>query len=493
MQKLFEAVLEISLAMTPIIILLLLLTPTLGKRYYARMRYFVWMIMAFRLLIPINVSLNSILRYISPTSNLLSQVDENAVMEAIRAALAMQIDGTASQVSQQNAGQSGLSLLGVLAIIWLAGFVFFLLYHAAAYFITYRNLQRWSIAVHDPLLRESFDKSKAVLSITKEIGFYHNDRVATPMLIGFLSPCILLPVRAVDASELANILSHELCHYKRRDLWYKLLLLLANGIQWFNPFVYLMLRRAEIDMELACDHDVLWNADSAARKQYGLTILSFIDGARSPCTPLTTCFYGGKNQMMQRFSEIVRTPKKKTGLVFLSTLLFAILLIGSLAGNVLAAPSAQNQQLNNKLLYPEENAYQGGEMSWPVPGFYSITSPYGERYGGTDFHTGIDISGEDIYGAPVIAAGDGKVTYVNRDYKPGVGYGIYLIIDHGGDITTLYGHLSEVSVNVGDVVEKGQQIGNIGSTGFATGPNLQFEVRENGITTDPIPYLTPKE
>jgi murein DD-endopeptidase MepM/ murein hydrolase activator NlpD len=132
-------------------------------------------------------------------------------------------------------------------------------------------------------------------------------------------------------------------------------------------------------------------------------------------------------------------------------------------------------------------------MTWPVPRFYDITSTFGLRYNGTDMHTGIDISGTDIDGAPVIAAEGGTVVFINREYTPGAAYGIYMIIDHGSGISTLYSHLSEVMVNEGDAVEKGQQIANVGSTGYANGPQLQFEVRENGKAVDPITYLVSEE
>ncbi len=138
--------------------------------------------------------------------------------------------------------------------------------------------------------------------------------------------------------------------------------------------------------------------------------------------------------------------------------------------------------------------YDGGIMLWPVAGYKTVTSDFGWRFGGTDYHTGIDIArtnaaGQGIYGKPILAASDGKVVFTQTTYIAGRGYGIYLIIDHGGGISTLYGHTSGLKVKVGDKVTRGQTVAYVGSTGWSTGPHLHFEVRVNGKYTNPWPYL----
>ena len=141
-----------------------------------------------------------------------------------------------------------------------------------------------------------------------------------------------------------------------------------------------------------------------------------------------------------------------------------------------------------------EGEYDGGIMLWPVAGYKTVTSDYGWRFGGTDFHTGIDIArtnaaGQGIYGKPILAADDGKVVFTQTNYVPGRGYGIYCIVDHGGGVTTLYGHSSGLAVKSGQTVKRGQTIAYVGSTGWSTGPHLHFEVRVNGTYTNPWPYL----
>ena len=155
---------------------------------------------------------------------------------------------------------------------------------------------------------------------------------------------------------------------------------------------------------------------------------------------------------------------------------------------MVAAMESELKEIYRKIEW-SKNPYIGGEMAWPVPGFYKITSEYGNRFGGRDFHTGMDIAGTGVYGANIVAANTGTVRYVNWAYSPGRGYGIYLIVDHGGGVSTLYAHCSNILVKVGDTVIKGDPIAKVGSTGWSTGPHLHFEVRVNGNAQNPKPYV----
>lgn len=160
--------------------------------------------------------------------------------------------------------------------------------------------------------------------------------------------------------------------------------------------------------------------------------------------------------------------------------------------------SAQAKKIQEELLeiYKSLNSssteYVGGEMMWPVPGYSKISSYYGWRFNNTDFHTGVDITGSGVHGAKVVAANTGTVVHTN--YCPyngySYGYGTYIIVDHGGGITTLYAHLSDISVKKGDIVVMGQQIGKVGNTGWSTGAHLHFEVRKEGSAVNPISYIT---
>lgn len=131
--------------------------------------------------------------------------------------------------------------------------------------------------------------------------------------------------------------------------------------------------------------------------------------------------------------------------------------------------------------------YVGGRMGWPVPNYYNINSPFGYRIhpilGTNRFHQGIDIPAP--MGANVIASNEGTV--IMAEWYGG--YGNTVIIDHGGQIATLYAHNSRLLVSVGDEVKRGDVIALIGSTGNSTGPHLHFEVRRNGQYENPVDWL----
>jgi murein DD-endopeptidase MepM/ murein hydrolase activator NlpD len=118
-------------------------------------------------------------------------------------------------------------------------------------------------------------------------------------------------------------------------------------------------------------------------------------------------------------------------------------------------------------------------LSWPVQG--PITSPFGWRWG--RMHEGIDIGVG--YGTPIRAAAAGTVIYCGWEE----GYGNLVVIDHGGNLATAYGHQSSIAVSCGESVTQGQVIGYVGCTGHCTGPHLHFEVRVDGNPVDPLGYL----
>jgi Membrane proteins related to metalloendopeptidases len=127
----------------------------------------------------------------------------------------------------------------------------------------------------------------------------------------------------------------------------------------------------------------------------------------------------------------------------------------------------------------------GGQLSWPVQG--QITSTFGSRvhpvFKTKMMHTGMDIRAPR--GTPVRAAGPGEVLFAGWLR----GYGQVIIIDHGNNLSSVYAHLSTMSVRESSAVKKGQTIGAVGSTGTATGAHLHFEVRVGGDARDPMRYL----
>ena len=122
-------------------------------------------------------------------------------------------------------------------------------------------------------------------------------------------------------------------------------------------------------------------------------------------------------------------------------------------------------------------------LQWPVQDSRTVWkgNPYGIING--KLHSGIDIPADQ--GAVILAAADGTVTEVGFDRERGN----YLVLDHGGGLTTLYAHCRNVDVKEGDMVKAGEMVGAVGSTGMSTGPHLHFEVRQDGEAQNPVVYF----
>ena len=142
-----------------------------------------------------------------------------------------------------------------------------------------------------------------------------------------------------------------------------------------------------------------------------------------------------------------------------------------------------------EILTGNENFIPLGKFAWPLAGNWPITSPFGPRRSpggiGSTNHRGIDIGAPT--GTPILASAGGEVIQVRNNDQGG--WGLFVIIDHGGGYQTIYAHNSRNFVSRGDIVVQGQVIAEIGSTGTSTGPHLHFEIRRNGTAVDPLSFF----
>ncbi len=148
---------------------------------------------------------------------------------------------------------------------------------------------------------------------------------------------------------------------------------------------------------------------------------------------------------------------------------------------------ALKASLKGSLSSSSSSKYTGGAFCWPAPSYTRISSPYGYRihpiFKTKKFHSGVDLAAPG--GTNILAATDGTVKMAGWNG----GYGNCVVIDHGGGISTLYGHASRLLVTKGQKVKRGEVIAKVGTTGNSTGNHLHFEVLINGKTTDPMAYI----
>ena len=291
MSDLLITLAEITLTMSAVILLLLLLGPVLSRRYAIRWRYWAWLAVAVRLLIPVNFSLPQApvqletppdrVVYTAPPAQT-TPTPANTPSGAVTVPSDLGPDGSAAPETGTS-GQAAqpparaLTLSQVLFGVWLAGAVVLLAWHLIGFARFRRYLHRWARPLEQPAFLPGLARE---LGLTGPVKLLTCPGVKGPMMTGVLRPTVILPETLPAHEDLWFILRHELTHFKRRDILYKTVLLCANLIHWFNPLTWVMLRFAEGDLERCCDDDVVKGLSADDRARYGQVILNAVRSGR---------------------------------------------------------------------------------------------------------------------------------------------------------------------------------------------------------------------
>lgn len=354
LQNVFSDVLELTITISFIILILISATKLIDKKYSTKWRYFVWFFISIRLCIPINISLpKTPIQVEIPAQNTLSSDRIQALSATTTSNIVIEKD--ASQVINATSLNpfATSSFIDIVTLIWIAGIFIFICYHLICYFMFIKEINRWSSKPQDIAISN--------YNIPENISVKICNKISSPQLYGFITPTILLPHENYSDSELNIILKHEMIHYKRLDLWYKLLLLFANAIHWFNPIVYVMVKRANRDIELSCDYEVIKNTDIEFRKAYSNTILQTLYNNQKHKMGLSTHFNGGKRELKERLSNIFDVDIKKRGIItFCTIILLTILSSVFVACSAPILPESNSAINKNQILLveiPEASIY----------------------------------------------------------------------------------------------------------------------------------------
>lgn len=266
---------------------------------------------------------------------------------------------------------------------YLAGAAAFLLYQGVSYALFRRTVRRWKRDV------SRADYAAMLSDTARDLGVSAPEMIvceaiSTPAVTGLLRPRLLLPHEHYDVQELRYILRHELCHLKRRDMLLKLVLLAANAMHWFNPVVYLMLRQADEDIELACDSAATDGLELPERAAYSRTLLAAVQSSVR-ALPATTCFGGTVERLKRRITNVLGAQKKR-GLGVVALVLALTLTAGCAVSWGERAqtqknddPFADKSYTVDILLY-EAPGFTDGFTDGAYPTFRTATNPAGEKY-----------------------------------------------------------------------------------------------------------------
>lgn len=350
LKGLFTDFLMVSLTMSIVILGLRMAAPWLKQNYAAKWRYWIWLLIAVRLVLPVNFSFNDSLIQIQVPENPLTAAGFQAAPAPI-----VQEDTSSAAVSpdRQTAepGNRKLSLLSVLSLIWISGLVLFMLYHFSVYRLFRQQALRWSSSVQSKAARDRIESVFREMDIKPSFAVLTSGKVPNPMLVGIRKPLLLLPHENYGGQELEFIVRHELVHYKRHDILYKLLLLVVQAVHWFNPLVWLMVREAGRELEIYCDETVVHQQSLAYRKQYCEAILTAMQYKEGRGLALSTSFSGRKDSMKHRFMNILNMKKRRNGTVLFSIALLIAVIVGILAActSVAVKDASKGQAVNEAI------------------------------------------------------------------------------------------------------------------------------------------------
>lgn len=345
MRSFMILLLTCSVSMSVLAIFYMAVTPFLAKRYSSKGRYYAWLIIITGLIIPFRPQFSDPFVKVILTDTMMPVVQAGG----------MQLTGPSADAlppAVSAAPHLSLPWWQAAAAVWLAGMAAYLIFHLIKHRRFMKMIKRWSERIQDPETVSLFQGIKTEMGLSKEIGLYRCASIGTPMLAGLIHPRILLPDMDFPKDDLCFILHHELVHYKRRDLWYKSVVLFASAVHWFNPVMCLIAREIDIQCEMSCDAEVVKCRDAGARQQYSEAIIGVVRYQSKMKTVLCTNFYGGKKGMKKRIFSIMDTRSKKAGLAVLCGAL--VFTLGT--GGALAAPaksqSRPESSKNNVFIAP---------------------------------------------------------------------------------------------------------------------------------------------
>lgn len=387
--------LKTSLLGSLAILAMLVLKPLWRERYRAKTRCWLWLALAAFLLLPIDFSVKNAPVQAAPPKDytLFVGTDKTAIQStdnlfgdmAERSGQSPSaVRDTIIQRPVTNPEQKTTRYIPVTTILfygYLAGAAAFLLYQGVSYALFRRTVRRWKRDV------ARADYAAMLSDTARDLGVSAPEMIvceaiSTPAVTGLLRPRLLLPHERYDVQELRYILRHELCHLKRRDMLLKLVLLAANAMHWFNPVVYLMLRQADEDIELACDSAATDGLELPERAAYSRTLLAAVQSSVR-ALPATTCFGGTVERLKRRITNVLGAQKKR-GLGIVALVLALTLTAGCAVSWGERAqknddPFADKSYTVDTLLY-EAPGFTDGFTDGAYPTFRTATNPAGEKY-----------------------------------------------------------------------------------------------------------------
>lgn len=332
MIELLKILLSLSLSGALLILVLLLCKPLYKNRLSRQWQYYIWLIVIARLLLPFTPETSLV-------GNLFRKVDFSIVQistnESTDSHLSPKTDFAEHDTfpkNQVDMTTEEFPEFEICVLVWLMVSVGLLIRKATIYqsFVKYINAGRMEVT--DMRLWEQLGKLVEQAGVKRTVELYTNSLISSPLLTGFLHPCIMLPSVELSDSDLKNTILHELTHYKRYDMFYKWLVQVAICLHWFNPLVYLMSKEINRACEFSCDEAVIRMFDKKAQRAYGDTLLNALNQGGQYKDSLASVTLNKNTEILKERLDAIMSFKKKSQLcVAISITLIFVMCFGATA------------------------------------------------------------------------------------------------------------------------------------------------------------------
>ena len=332
MNEFMKVLLSLSVSGTLLLLLILVLKPLYKTKFSKRWQYYIWIIVALRFLLPFtpDTTIVGSLFEKSDTTVITNEIPTNPdvpvwVNTNNNETEPIQTSRDITAVAMREPFNIYVCLFFIWSTLALVLFVRKITIYQS--FIQY--IKAGNVEVSDIKLLNLLSDCEEKLNIKTRVELSYNPLIASPMMISFFRPRIVLPVGDMEDKELSYIFVHELIHYKQRDMLYKWLIQIVVCAHWFNPFVYLLEKEVNKSCELSCDEKIISVLDDKAKREYGDTLISFMRSNNLYKSSLASVtLTEGAEQLKERLNAIMNFKKKTKWGIFISFLLTVMLVCG---------------------------------------------------------------------------------------------------------------------------------------------------------------------
>ena len=275
----------------------------------SRMQYNLWLLLLGLLAVPFIpfrlISFPQIFSWLSSVRNSSASHDDvgaNNVMDTGLSGTTNWMNDFALSVNKDAPSVTGYILLS----IWIVGMLVMMILVIKSS-LRLRTINRSALPLQNPEVRRLYNKCLNEMKITRNIPVYSTAFLKSPIIVGFLKPCIYLPIHLISdyhESDMRYMLLHELQHYRHKDAIANYLMNFAGVLYWFNPFVWFALREMRNDREVACDTSVLKMLEEDDYENYGNTLINFIEKVSISPFPFAASLSGNMKQIKRRIINI---------------------------------------------------------------------------------------------------------------------------------------------------------------------------------------------